>query len=387
MKIGVDVTCWDLHRGFGRHARCLLGALVREEQPHQYVFYTDDANFCADLPPWVEVVRVGAGARTIEAAAQGRSRSIWDMLRMSRALSDPSLDLVFFPTAFSFVPVFSRARKVIMILDVTAERFPSLTFGSWKDRLFFWLKRLLARWQADRLMTISEHSRDGLARQFGLKPESISVMNLAADPVFQVQDQPGLSPALLEAGLDPERRMLVYVGGFAPLKNVPGLVRAFASVAQQFPDTDLVLVGEDKSETFFSSVSELKDLVEQEGLTERVIFTGFVPDPELVGLLNLATVLALPSFNEGFGLPAVEAAACGCPVIATLSSPLPGLLGEGGLYVDPEQPQTLVQALTRMLGDEEFRKRAAERALEASADLSWGAAARRALACFEQASQ
>lgn len=387
MKIGVDVTCWDLQRGFGRHARCLLGALVRLEQPHQYVFYTDDPGFAADLPPWVEVVRVGSGARTIEAAAQGRSRSLRDMLRMSRALSDPSLDLVFFPTAFSFVPVWSRARKVIMILDVTAERFPKLTFGSWKDRLFFWLKRLVARWQADRLMTISEHSRDGLAQQFRLDSESISVMNLAADGVFTVQEKPELSSGLRGVGLSTDRRMVVYVGGFAPLKNVPGLVRAFATQAEKFPDTDLVLVGEDRAETFFSSVSELKRQVTELGLEGRVYFTGFVSDEDLVGLLNLATVLALPSFNEGFGLPAVEAAACGCPVIATLSSPLPGLLGGGGLYVDPERPETLEQALAKMLGDEPFRQEAARLALRASAGLSWEAAARSALGCFEQASQ
>jgi glycosyltransferase involved in cell wall biosynthesis len=112
------------------------------------------------------------------------------------------------------------------------------------------------------------------------------------------------------------------------------------------------------------------------GISNRVIFTGYLPDEELVVLLNLATGLVLPSLMEGFGLPAIEAAACGCPVIATDASPLPALLGAGGLFVDPYQPEALEAALNQLLDSENLRQEMRSAGLEAARALTWEAAAR-----------
>ena len=105
------------------------------------------------------------------------------------------------------------------------------------------------------------------------------------------------------------------------------------------------------------------------------MFTGYLPDDELVVLLNLATVSVLPSLIEGFGLPAVEAAACGCPVIATTESPLPALLGEGGLYFNPQQSRELEAALIAVLESETLRRKMSKAGREAASKLTWKAAA------------
>jgi glycosyltransferase involved in cell wall biosynthesis len=107
-----------------------------------------------------------------------------------------------------------------------------------------------------------------------------------------------------------------------------------------------------------------------------VIVTGFLPDADLVALLNLATVLVLPSMSEGYGLPGVEAAACGCPVIATTESPLPGLLGEGGLYIDPRNPSELIDALNRVLTSPDRQDYMRRAGLRAAGRLTWTTAAR-----------
>ena len=104
--------------------------------------------------------------------------------------------------------------------------------------------------------------------------------------------------------------------------------------------------------------------------------TGFLPDSDLVALLNLATMLVLPSMTEGYGLPAVEAAACGCPVIATTESPLPELLGEGGLYIDPRQPAELLDALNRVLTSPDRQEYMRRAGLAAARRLTWPDAAR-----------
>ena len=110
-------------------------------------------------------------------------------------------------------------------------------------------------------------------------------------------------------------------------------------------------------------------------LAGRVIFTGFLPDDEVVVLLNRATALVLPSLMEGFGLPALEAAACGCPVVATTASPLPDVLGEGGIYTDPRSPEQLERALRDVLSSEQLRARMSAAGLEAASRLTWDTAA------------
>ena len=337
MHIGVEATCWGNNRGYGRHARALLSALVRLDAGNDYTLFLDSAENAETVPPGVKVRMVASSRPAAVAAAANGRRSLRDLWRMSRALAARDLDLLLFPTVYSFVPVWSRARKVIVVHDVIIERFPQLTLPRRASRWFWKVKAALGRWQASALVTVSEHSRQGIVEHFGVKPERVFVVGEASDPVFQVLDAPRLTARLESLGIPRNRPLVVYVGGFGPHKNLETLVEAFACLSGRNGSRDarLILVGEYVKEVFHSSFAAVKSQVQRLGLSERTVFTGYLPDDELVMLLNLATVLVLPSLLEGFGLPAVEAAACGLPVIATTASPLPGLLGEGGLYVDP----------------------------------------------------
>src|SRR5207248_462148 len=144
---------------------------------------------------------------------------------------------------------------------------------------------------------------------------------------------------------------------------------------KEFDDVRLIMVGEYKKEIFHSYYGILKARVTEFGIADRVIFTGYLTDDDLVVLLNISTVLVLPSLMEGFGLPAVEAAACGCPVVASKASPLPELLGEGGIFVDPT-PDALHSAIAKILGSPELRARMSQATAQAASHLTWDAAAR-----------
>ena len=223
-------------------------------------------------------------------------------------------------------------------------------------------------------------------RHFGLPPDRVFVVGEASDPVFRVIEQPRLSPPLRSLGIDERHRLVVYVGGFGPHKNLEGLVEAFNSISGQgeFSDVRLVMVGEFKKEIFHSYYERIAALVGQLGLADRTCFTGYLPDEDLVALLNLSTVLVLPSLMEGFGLPAIEAAACGCPVIATKESPLPELLGSGGLYFAPSQQKELKSAMEKVLGSEPLRRSMREAGLAAASRLTWDAAARQMMNVITQ---
>lgn len=377
MHIGIDATCWHNTRGYGRHARALLSALVHLDTENRYTFVMDSPPPMETVPPAAAIRLVSTSTPAAVAASADGHRSARDMWRMSRAMSDSAFDLLLFPTVYSFVPVLSRAKKVVMIHDVIAETYPQLTLPSRTARLFWRAKATLGRWQADAIVTVSDYARQGILKHFKLAPERVFVVGEANDPVFRVLETPQPTPRLDTLGLPTDGRTVIYVGGFSPHKNLHTLVEVFAHLASQkaFADVRLVMVGEYSREVFHSYFGTIKQQVETLGLTDRVVFTGYLTDEDLVILLNLATVLVLPSLMEGFGLPAVEAAACGCPVIATTASPLPTLLGDGGLYVDPARSEDLELALRCVLESEDVRRRMRQAGLLAASQLTWETAA------------
>lgn len=386
MRIGVEATCWQNRRGYGRHARSLLGALLELDQDGHYTFYLDSRDASDSLPAAATIRFIRASSPAAVAASSDGHRSFRDIWRMSRTLSAAAVDVLLFPTVYTYVPVVSRARKVVMIHDVIAETFPELTLPSRTARLFWGAKVALGRRQADAVATVSEYSRRALIERFNLPPERVFVVGEASDPVFRRLDQPQLSTRLAELGVPSSGQLIAYVGGFGPHKNLLALLETFATLAgsNKHADRRLVMVGEYRNEVFHSYYETLRRRCEQLGIADRVIFTGYLPDDELVVLLNLTTLLVLPSLMEGFGLPAIEAAACGCPVVATSASPLPELLGEGGVYVDPTRPEDLRTALDRVLDSERLRQKMGQAGLAAASRLTWRAAAGQLKRLLEQ---
>lgn len=385
MHIVVDATTWRNTRGYGRHIRKLFTSLVSCNPSYHYSFIIDGDVDPDAYPRPVNLVTVPVKRVTTSAASADSSRTLTDLFKISKAISNPDYDLVIFPTVYSYVPVYSRAKVLLIIHDAIPETYPGLTLPTIRSRAFWTIKSALARRQADAIITVSEYSRQTIAQTFQLSPEKIFVVGEASDPVFRVVTSPHLPGILTEQGISHEQRLIVYVGGFGPHKNLTSLVDVFARLVREdeFRDVRLVLVGEYQKETFFSTYKELASQVDRLNLAEQVVFSGYLLDEELVELLNLAAVLVLPSLMEGFGLPAVEAAACGCPVIATRESPLPELLGEGGIYIDPGQPEELAAALRRVLSSVELRRSMGLAGQEAAGALTWEQAADQLVAVIE----
>lgn len=400
MRIGVDATCWSNRRGYGRFARALLTAVLAEDRRNQYVFFVDDLSDEFPLPSQVEVLRVKASRPTVRAAAANGSRSVGDMWAMSRAFSFgragggeaariPPLDLLYFPSVYSFVPVFSRVPKLVTIHDVIPELFPNLVFPSLQSKLFWRLKVAAGIAQSKFVVTVSEYSRLRLAETLKIPPARLRVVNEASDPYFRRVTNCQPTALLEQHGLRPGTRMLTYIGGFSPHKNLPLLVDVLRDLRARggLDDVKLVFGGDYEGDVFFSGYQQLKRQVEQAGLVDSVVFTGYLRDDDLLALLNLSTLLVLPSFCEGFGLPAVEAAACGTPVIATTRSPLQELLGDGAIILEPEDRAGWTNAIADVLSDPAKHARMSAAALFAAGKLSWTNAAQQLLAIFSEAAR
>jgi glycosyltransferase involved in cell wall biosynthesis len=383
MRIGFDGSCLSNRRGFGRFSRLLLEALARRPHSHQIVVVIDrPSEAWVTIPDGLDRIVVNVGqAPTAAASAQGRRR-FGDMVAMGRAVARAGFDLMYFPATYTFFPVWNVPRLVVTLHDTLALAHPELVFPTRRGRLAWLLKEhAAARW-ADRIVTVSETSRNDLQRWFRLPDGKLRVITEGADPIFQPEaDNPAAEQTFRKHAIPPDARYLLYVGGLSPHKNLPRLIEAFSYLGNT--DLLLILVG-DLNDVFHTDVPVIRSAIARGGLASRVILPGFVPDAELVYLYSRAYALVQPSLLEGFGLPAVEAMACGVPVVSSRAGSLPEVIGDAGLFFDPTDVRSIARAIEAIVSDRCRRDELARRALARSTLFSWDRAAEALLDCFDE---
>jgi glycosyltransferase involved in cell wall biosynthesis len=383
MRIGIDGGCLANRRGFGRFARQVLAALAEADSPHEFAVFVDRPS-CASVrvPSRFETVAVEVAEAPSRAASATGRRRVRDMLAMGRAVAASGVDLIYFPASYSFFPVWNVGRVVVTMHDTLAMAHPDLVFPTWRGRVAWAVKEhAAARW-ADRIVTVSQAARRDLVDWFRLPEDRVRVVGEGPDAAFRPLPEGRKSDeALGRHGIVPGSRYLLYVGGLSPHKNLPRLIEAFALA---WPgETRLVLVG-DTGDVFHTHVPELREAVARFGLAGRVHFTGFVPDDDLAYLYNRAYALVQPSLMEGFGLPPVEAMACGVPVVCSRAGSLPEVVGEAGVFFDPTDVDAMADALRGLLADPSRRDRLAAIALQRASEFTWAAAARALLGVFDE---
>jgi len=392
MRIGVDATSWANARGYGRFTREIVGAMAALAPRDEFVCFLDPlsaGSFGLDTPNVSKVVVANVREAAVRAAAASRNRTVADMLRMTRAVREGRLDVFFSPTVYTYFPLPPGLRAVVTIHDAIPERFPNLTLPSRKMRLFWNLKVGFALRQARTVLTVSEHAARDLERILRIPRSRIKVASEAPStsfyPVSEEESRDILSTVV--GAPVPGRRWFTYVGGFNPHKNVPVLIRAHAALTREMGDGAplLLLVGAHDHDDFFSDVPAINEAIAHEGTSSMVKWTGFLEDEVLRSIHSSAIALVLPSDAEGFGLPAVEAAACGSPVIATRESPLPDLLEGAGFFIDPRDETALLSAMRDLAANAELRQRCSLAALAAARNLTWERGASVALAAIREA--
>ena len=220
---------------------------------------------------------------------------------------------------------------------------------------------------AAKVVTGSEFSRASIARAYGLEPAAIAVVPNAASPVFRPLDRKKAGHGVLSRfGISGP--FLLAVGDLQPRKNQVGLIRAFASVVRRLPQFphSLVIAGKD---TWFSA--QVREAVHASGVADRVCFTGFVPDEDLLLLYNACELFVFPSLYEGFGLPLLEAMACGRAVACSNVSACPEVADAAAVFFDPCSTDDMARAMTDLVLDQELRARMERLGLSRAAHFSW----------------
>lgn len=372
MHIGIDGGCWNNRRGYGRFLRELLTALARNDRRNDYTLFLDcegSQTFEGSDTFRVRGVETQQGVNL--AATANARRSTADVLRMSKAVAREKLDLFFFPSVFSYFPLLRRIPMIVGIHDTIAERNARLTFDSRRQELFWRMKVRLALLQASAILTVSEYSKRCVQQWLHVRADRIWVLYEAASPCF-VPDGEAVN----------KEKYILYVGGISPTKNLPLLIRAFAhSMARR--SHKLVLVGDYIKDGFKSCYAELSALIETLGLRDDVTFTGFVPDDELGRLYRGATVLVMPSLDEGFGLPAMEAMACGTPTIVSAGNAMEEIVADAGCCIKGSDARSWAEQIDRIVKDPPLACELRKRGLQRARQFSWDRTACGLLDIFE----
>ncbi|HZC07041.1 MAG TPA: glycosyltransferase family 1 protein [Ktedonobacterales bacterium] len=366
MRILVDYTSAIAQgAGIGRYTRSLMNALLRVDHGDRFTL------FSAERPTAERTFPSAPNARAVIGHLDNRRMTIlWHRLRAPlpiEALAGRA-DVLHAPD-FSLPPTIG-ARKVVTIHDLAFMTHPECAVPALRGYLNRVVPHAVSR--ADHIIAVSQRTADDLVELLGVAPKKISVIHLGVDPaVRRVGDAATLSAA--EARYDLQRPFALAVGTIEPRKNYARLIEAFARArGRQGGPTQLVMMG--RKGWLYDDVF---DAVERLGLRDAVRFLDYIPDGDLATLYSLASVVAMPSLYEGFGIPVVEAMACGTPVIASSGGSLPEIVGDAGVLVAADDTEGLAEALVRTVSDDALRTDLVARGYERVRAFDWDVAARR----------
>lgn len=289
---------------------------------------------------------------------------IWSFLPVPYTLffkSRPDVSLFF----NYYLPPFVRGKKVLVVYDTVIKDYPGTMSFRTRLMLSLTLKRSIKR--ADKIITISQFSKGQIIKHFDAAPEDILIIPCAADgrKFCPVPHRDGAREKVCpKYGIS--GRYYLYLGNLEPRKNISGLVEAYKKALQKCPDLPLLAIAGGRGWQY----DEIFDRVKSLGLSEKVIFTGYVDDDDVPLLINGAEAFCFPSFYEGFGMPPLEAMSCGVPVIVSKTSSLPEVVGDCGISVDPYNVQEIADALIRMT-DKKFCEEQRKAGIERAKAFSW----------------
>lgn len=377
MRIGIDYTAAVRQGGgIGRYTRNLVRALAELDRENQVTLFVAGGWGEGDgLGPWPASFRV----RSIPISDRWM-HILWQRLRLPlpvQAITGP-LDLFHSP---DFVlPPTGRAPSVLTVHDLSFLRVPECFVPGFCEYLTGAVNRAVRR--ARLVLADSESTRRDLIELMGVEPGRVAVLYPGVEPRFQpVLDITVLHRVTEQYGLPP--RFVLGLGTLQPRKNFAGLVAAFRRLVAARGDgaavgnLSLVIAG---GEGWM--VDGIYAAVRDAGLGGRVHFPGFVQEADLPALYSLAEVFAFPSWYEGFGLPVLEAMACGTPVVAANNSSLPEVVGEGGLLVDAGDGHALAGALARVLTEPGLRQKLVVAGRAQAARFRWPHAAQHLLELY-----
>lgn len=372
MRIGIDARSVLKQRtGVGNYTYNLIENLSQIDRENQYVlFYSHHKNVRSAIPKFDNPNFQSKFIRFPNKLLN----LMWGTLRI------PKIDWLVGEVDLYHSPNYNlnmlgKGKSLMTIHDLNFFTYRKYSISSARWHYAFKIKSYAH--QVDAITVVSESTKREVLKYMEVPGEKVHVVYNGYSPSFRPLEESENTQKVLEK-YKIEGDFILYVGTLEPRKNIEGLIRAYHQCKAK-DDFLLVLAGGKgwKYKHIFRLVEELK-------LENRVVFTWYVPDSDLPVLYNQASLFVYPSFYEGFGIPPLEAMACGLPVIVSNTTSIPEVVGDAGVYVDPHDVEQISRSIDTVLSDEQLRKGMIGRGLERARLFSWEKTAREILRLYHQ---
>ena len=358
MKIGIAARGLGGQGGPKQYIESLTSALLKIDRENEYYYFYNSPDYKGKYPEANEIV------------LKSSSRLIWDYYLIPKAVQDYNIDVMLFPK--NVLPFNISCKSVIVIHDL-AYYMPELNAYPFIDTAYMKLMIKSSVKRTNHIIAISESTKKDIIKFTGAEDEKITVVYEASDGKYeQIFDKSELD-VIKKKYILPEQ-FIFCCDSITPRKNTIRLLNAFNVIKDKVPHK-LVLTGGVSWKS--KKVSDLVD-----SMKDNVIKLGYVPDEDMPLLYNLADIFVYPSLYEGFGLPPLEAMACGCPVITSNTSSIPEVVGEAGVMVDPYNIDDLAKAIYEVLTDGKLREDMIKKGLGRAKQFNWEKCANETLQTF-----
>lgn len=369
MRIALDATAMPKRlAGAGYYSAELMSHIPQFDSSNEYIAWVGNGADELDQPS-------GTNWTTKHLNRSPLVRLLWQQLVFPRLLRSNRVDLLH--SLHYSVPLYSSTPYVVTFHDMTFFLFPEL-HQRYRRLYFNMMMRGSAR-GARKIIAVSENTRQDIIRIFDVAPERVVTIHSGISSDFRkVTDTGEIEYVRSKYGLP--SKYVLSVGLIEPRKNLSTLIRAFGRLDENDTAHSLVVVG-DKGWMY----EGVFDLAQQLERSKRIIFTGYVPRKDLAAIYSSADLFVYPSLYEGFGLPVLEAMACGTPVITSNLSALPEIAGDSAVLVSPRNEAEITEAILRVLSDRALHAELSSKGLQHSRLFSWDATAQKTIAVYRDA--
>lgn len=367
MRVGIDGRAAKLYRGtgIGTYTHQLIQSLNNIDFNNDYLIFT---------PENPELKNLNRNFK-IEKVDELLSENFWDEVRVPNILSSSSMEIYHVPQNGVGLSDNINCKKVITLHDIIPLKMPETVSKKYLKIFNDDMPKILD--QCDGIITVSEFSKSDIHKEFNFPNEKIFVTHLAAEEIYRPLGKHQCK-RILENKYSIKSDFILYVGGFSPRKNILGLIEAYSLLPKPYrKNTKLVITGK-KGFSYNLYLNRSREL----NVYNDVIFTDFIQLEDLPYFYNASEMLVYPSFYEGFGLPPIEAMACGTPVITSNVTSLPEVCYDSALFINPHDPHELSHAMERVLSDSLLVLAMVKKSFTRSRQFSWEKTAKNTLAAY-----
>lgn len=355
MKIGIDgrAAKWYRGTGIGTYTYQLITNLSKYDSSNQYLTFL----------PKNSDLKLGDNF-SIKYTSDSSNNSFWDNVKVPNLLNDFNMELYHVPQNGVGLSDNVNCPKTITLHDIIPLKMPETVSDRYLKIFIEEIPKILDI--CDGIITVSEFSKLDIASEFNFPIEKIFVTPLAAEDIYKPINR-SYCKNIIKDKYHIDNNFILYVGGYSPRKNIIGIMEAFSLLNKNLKkDLKIVITGRKGL-----SYERYRDRAIQLGISDYVIFTDFIPLEDLPLFYNASEFLIYPSFYEGFGLPPLEAMACGTPVIASNVTSVPEVCKNSAILVNPNDVDELSYSIERVLTDSFLKLTMIERGLNTSNKYSW----------------